>query len=73
MSALVVKSHITEGLEMARKERLPRAVQDAIPEHHGTMVMAFFYHKALEQDPDARGARTSAIPGPSRARRRPRS
>src|SRR5207249_6604844 len=54
MSTLVVRSHITEGLELARKDRLPRAVQNAIPEHHGTMVMAFFYHKALEQDPLAR-------------------
>src|SRR5205085_7835004 len=54
MSALVVKSHISEGLEMAKRERLPRAVRDAIPEHHGTMVMAFFYHKALETDPTAR-------------------
>jgi hypothetical protein len=67
MSALVVKSHITEGLEIARKERLPRAVRDAIPEHHGTMVMAFFYHKALEADPGARRADYS-YPGP-----RPRS
>jgi putative nucleotidyltransferase with HDIG domain len=63
MSTLVVKSHITEGLEMARKNRLPRAVQDAIPEHHGTMVMAFFYHKALEQDPMAR-REDFCYPGP---------
>lgn len=63
MSTLVVKSHITEGLEMARRERLPRAVQDAIPEHHGTMVMAFFYHKALEQDASARREDFS-YPGP---------
>lgn len=67
MSALVVKSHITEGLEMARRERLPRAVRDAIPEHHGTMVMAFFYHKALEADPAAR-REDYCYPGP-----RPRS
>jgi len=51
MSALVLRRHITEGIEMARKERLPRAVQDSIPEHHGTMAMAFFYVKAQEQDP----------------------
>ena len=63
MSALVLKSHITEGLEMARKERLPRAVRDAIPEHHGMMVMAFFFHKALESDPNARRADYS-YPGP---------
>jgi putative nucleotidyltransferase with HDIG domain len=63
MSTLVVKSHITEGLELARKERLPKAVQAAIPEHHGTMVMAFFYHKALELDPTARREDFS-YPGP---------
>ncbi len=67
MSALVVKSHITEGLELARRERLPRAVRDSIPEHHGTMVMAFFYHKALETDESARREDYS-YPGP-----RPRS
>ncbi len=67
MSALIVRSHITAGLEMARKQRLPRAVQDAIPEHHGTMVMAFFFHKALEANPTVR-AEEFSYPGP-----RPRS
>ena len=67
MSALIVRSHLTAGLELARKNRLPRAVQDAIPEHHGTMVMAFFFHKALEADPTARREDYS-YPGP-----RPRS
>ena len=67
MSALVVKSHISEGLDFAKKERLPRAVRNAIPEHHGTMVMAFFFHKALESDPTARREDYS-YPGP-----RPRS
>ena len=51
MSALVIKSHVTEGLELAKKEKLPPAVSAVIPEHHGTTVMAFFYAKALEQDP----------------------
>jgi len=67
MSALVVKSHISEGLDMAKSQRLPRAVRNAIPEHHGTMVMAFFFHKALEADPTARREDYS-YPGP-----RPRS
>lgn len=67
MSALVVKSHIQEGLQIAKKQRLPLAVRDAIPEHHGSMVMAFFYHKALEADPGARREDYS-YPGP-----RPRS
>ena len=67
MSALVVKSHITEGLELARRERLPSAVRIAIPEHHGTMVMAFFYEKALQADPAVQ-REDYCYPGP-----RPRS
>ena len=49
--------------KMARKERLPRAVRDAIPEHHGTMVMAYFYVKAQEQDPTVR-REEFCYPGP---------
>jgi cyclic-di-AMP phosphodiesterase PgpH len=48
MSALVVASHVKDGIELARKWRLPEGVIDFIPEHHGTHVMKFFYHKALE-------------------------
>ena len=48
MSALVVASHVKDGIDMARRWRLPQDVIDAIPEHHGTQVMKFFYHKALE-------------------------
>jgi putative nucleotidyltransferase with HDIG domain len=67
MSTLVVKSHLNEGVELARREHLPRAVRAAIPEHHGTMAMAYFYAKALELDPGARREDFS-YPGP-----RPRS
>lgn len=48
MSALVVGAHVKEGIELGRKWRLPQAVIDFIPEHHGTNVMKYFYHKALE-------------------------
>jgi hypothetical protein len=51
MSALVIKSHVTEGLEIAREEKLPRLVRDAIAQHHGTTLTAFFYAKALDLDP----------------------
>ncbi len=48
MSALIVAAHVKEGIELGRKWRLPETVIDFIPEHHGTNVMKFFYHKALE-------------------------
>jgi len=51
MSALIISSHVQNGLEMARKNRLPTVIQSAIAQHHGTSKVSFFYEKALEQDP----------------------
>jgi cyclic-di-AMP phosphodiesterase PgpH len=49
VSAAIIKKHVTEGLVMARKVRLPKAVQAFIPEHQGTMLIAYFYHQAQQQ------------------------
>jgi cyclic-di-AMP phosphodiesterase PgpH len=46
MSSLIVKRHVTDGLELARHWRLPRPVQDAIPQHHGTRHVGYFWAKA---------------------------
>ncbi|MGC8713628.1 MAG: HD family phosphohydrolase [Leptodesmis sp.] len=48
-SAEIIKKHVTEGLVMARKFRLPKAIQAFIPEHQGTMVIAYFYHQAQQR------------------------
>jgi putative nucleotidyltransferase with HDIG domain len=50
MSALILVSHVKDGVELAREEKLPDVVIDGIREHHGTSVMAYFYQKALETD-----------------------
>lgn len=49
MSALIIASHVKEGLEMGRQYNLPRPVLDFIPMHHGTSRIEYFYQKALEQ------------------------
>lgn len=49
MSAVIIKRHVTEGLEMARQYRLPKLVADAIPQHHGTRLVGYFYHQALKE------------------------
>ncbi len=49
MSALVVTSHVKEGLELGRRYRLPQIVLDFIPQHHGTTLISVFYNKALKQ------------------------
>jgi hypothetical protein len=50
MSALILVSHVKDGIELAREEKLPQIVVEGIREHHGTCVMAYFYQKALETD-----------------------
>ena len=63
MSCLIIEAHVREGAEIARKERLPKAIVDAILEHHGTTLMSFFYHKAREADPSVE-ERDFRYPGP---------
>jgi putative nucleotidyltransferase with HDIG domain len=48
-SAAIIKRHVSEGLVMARKCRLPKAVQAFIPEHQGTMLISYFYYQAVQQ------------------------
>lgn len=49
LSAAIIKKHVTEGVVMARRCRLPKAIQSFIPEHQGTMPISYFYHQALER------------------------
>ena len=46
LSALVITSHVTDGVELAKKHKIPLAITDIILQHHGTTLVAYFYHKA---------------------------
>lgn len=48
MSALLIRSHIQEGVTLARRYKLPICIQDAIRQHHGTSLISFFYKQALQ-------------------------
>ena len=45
-----VLAHVTDGIALAEKYALPKAIQDFIPMHQGTTLMAYFYHKACLRD-----------------------
>ena len=47
MSALIIKSHVREGLDLAKRYRMPPVVTDAILQHHGKSIISYFYYKAL--------------------------
>jgi hypothetical protein len=46
LSALVILSHVREGLELAEEYHLPRIIRSFIAEHHGTTCLSYFYRKA---------------------------
>ena len=55
-SAAIIRGHVIGGIELARRYRLPDVIRDFIPQHHGTRLITYFYHKAagegtLDQTP----------------------
>ena len=49
ISAEIIKKHVSEGLSIARKYGLPKAIRDFIPEHQGTLSIAYFYYQASQK------------------------
>lgn len=50
LSALVIASHVKEGLELAKKNKLPKDIIDIITQHHGTGLITYFFHRALKEN-----------------------
>ncbi|ACL70009.1 HD family phosphohydrolase [Halothermothrix orenii] len=50
LSALIIKSHVKDGVELARKYKLPKPIIDIIEQHHGTNLISYFYQEALSDD-----------------------
>jgi hypothetical protein len=46
-SAAIIRQHVADGVELAARHHLPRAVVDVIRQHHGTTLVRFFYERAL--------------------------
>lgn len=49
LSALIIKSHAKDGVEMAKDYNLPPAIVDIIEQHHGTNLISYFYQEALKE------------------------
>lgn len=71
MSALIILSHVSDGVLMARKAKLPRILEDFITGHHGTSVIKYFYYKAKEQAKEGETIEESQFryPGPKPQRK----
>lgn len=68
LSALIIKAHVKDGVDLALKHKLPRAVIDVIQQHHGTSLIRYFYHRAVSHTrppiPVAAGTGTSPSKDP---------
>lgn len=51
-SAHKIISHVTDGLAMASKEKLPQVIRSFITEHHGRGITKYFYNTAVNDNPD---------------------
>lgn len=48
-SARKIIEHVSKGIELAKKNKLPKEIIDFIPMHHGTLLISYFYEKAKEK------------------------
>jgi putative nucleotidyltransferase with HDIG domain len=49
-SADIIKRHVTDGVALARKVRLPAVIQEFITGHHSQSLIYYFYMKQKEMD-----------------------
>lgn len=67
MSTLVIINHVREGLEKAKKLKLPKKIREIIEQHHGASLVKYFFEKAKEEyDPEMHkiGEENYRYPGP---------
>ena len=48
-SARKIISHVTDGLVLASKAKLPQVIKDFIAEHHGKGITKYFYNTAVNE------------------------
>lgn len=50
LSTLVITSHTRDGVELAEEYGIPLAIKEIILQHHGTTLVAYFFHKAQKTE-----------------------
>jgi putative nucleotidyltransferase with HDIG domain len=67
MSSLILISHVKDGVELARENRLGERIAHIIQQHHGTGLISYFYQKAKEKgnpEMDSLNEKDFRYPGP---------
>ena len=67
-SAATIIQHVSDGLQLTRKYRLPPRIRDFISEHHGALITRYQYARAVEaagNNPDLVNPEQFRYPGPA--------
>ena len=51
-SSRIIRAHVTDGVKLAKKFKIPEIVYTGILEHHGDSIMRFFYEKEKISNPE---------------------
>ncbi|OAT74475.1 HD family phosphohydrolase [Parageobacillus thermoglucosidasius] len=49
LSKNIILAHVSDGVAILKKHHMPKEIIDIAEQHHGTTLLKYFYHKALEQ------------------------
>jgi cyclic-di-AMP phosphodiesterase PgpH len=60
VSARILRGHVTDGIDIAYRAKLPKALIAFIPQHHGTARMSYFLEKARDDAAAPFGGRQTA-------------
>ena len=53
MSAMIITSHVRDGADLARQNKIPHRVIEIMSQHHGTTLVEYFFNKQKALTPDA--------------------
>jgi hypothetical protein len=59
-SARILRAHVADGIDIAYRAKLPKALIAYIPQHHGTAKMSYFLEKARDEAAAPFGGRGTA-------------
>ena len=62
-SVEIIKSHVLNGVKIAKNFRLPERIIDFIRTHHGTNLISYFYNKEIKND-NSINKKEFSYPGP---------
>ncbi|WP_134700151.1 HD family phosphohydrolase [Ammoniphilus sp. YIM 78166] len=64
LSRTIIIAHPADGVKLLQEHKLPKPIQDIAEQHHGTTLLKFFYHKAMQDSGSAVLESDYRYPGP---------